>query len=163
MIMITREEIKEQLRGSLEVVIALIAVIIGSILTVILVGDTFGDGIINIINDNYGPSGLFNLGLPDIFWIGVLIAMISFAVKFAVSLAMPIVLPFHGYCPRCGIKPLPEEKTCSECGTNLYRRRISKFDVKMYVTVTIGLIIFILVWYFLVQIVGIRVGVDPGS
>ncbi|MFX1516306.1 MAG: zinc ribbon domain-containing protein [Promethearchaeota archaeon] len=160
--MISKEMVKEQLRGSLEVIIATIAMIIGSILTVLIVADTIGDRIVTIINDNYGPLGLFNLGLPDLFWVLLLLAILSFTVKIAVSLLMPIVLPFYGYCPKCGVKPLPEENQCSECGCNLYRKRISSFDVKMYVTVTTGFAIFVAIWYFLSLIVGVRMGVDPG-
>ena len=160
--MITKETIKEQLRGSLEVIIATFALIIGSILSVIIVADTIGDNIIDIINDNYGRYGMFNLGIPDIFWVLLVLALISFAVKLAVSLLMPIVLPFYGYCPKCGIKPLPDEIRCSECGCNLYRKRISAFDVKMFLVVTSGFAVFVVIWYFLVMIVGIRVGVDPG-
>ncbi len=160
--MITKETIKEQLRGSLEVVLATFALIIGSILSVIIVADTIGDNMIDIIEDNYGPYGMWNLGIPDIFWVLLVLALISFAVKFAVSLLMPIVLPFYGYCPRCGVKPLSDETKCSECGCNLYRKRISAFDIKMYLLVTSGFTAFVVIWYFLVLIVGVRVGVDPG-
>ncbi|MFW9994570.1 MAG: hypothetical protein ACFFD4_21175 [Candidatus Odinarchaeota archaeon] len=160
--MISKETLKEQLRGSLEVLIAIIAVIIGSILSVIIIADTVGDNMLDIIDKNYGPRGLFNLGLPDIFWILVVLALLSFAVKFMVSLVMPLALPFHGYCPRCGVQPLSNETSCSECGTSLYRKRISKFDVKMYLTVTTSFAIFVIIWYFLVLIIGVRVGVDPG-
>ena len=100
--MITKEEIKEQLRGSLEVIVGTAAVIIGLILAVELIANTIGDGMIDIINDNYGSKGMFNLGIPDIFWILLILFLLSFAVKFAVSLVMPIILPFYGYCPKCG-------------------------------------------------------------
>ncbi len=160
--MFSKEIIKEQLRGSLEVIIATFAVIIGLILSVGLVAETVGDKILETITENYGSKGLFNLGLPDIFWILLMLFIISFAVKMAVSLLMPVVLPFYGFCPKCGVKPLADEAVCSECGCSLYRKRISKFDLKMYVIVTFSFAIFVVIWYILSQIVGIRFGVDPG-
>ena len=158
----SREIIKEQLRGSIEVIVVTFAVIIGLILSVELVADTIGDKIIETVTENYGPNGLFNLGLPDIFWILLVLSIISFAVKMAVSLLMPVVLPFYGFCPKCGVKPLADEEVCSECGCGLHRKRISRFDLKMYAIVTFSFAIFIIIWYVLSQIVGIRVGVDPG-
>ena len=158
----SREIIKEQLRGSIEVIIATLAVIIGLILSVGLVSDTVGDKIIETVVENYGPNGLFNLGLPDIFWILLVLSIISLGVKFAISLVMPIILPFYGFCPKCGVKPLADEAECSDCGCSLYRKRISKFDLKMYFIVTFSFAIFVIIWYILSQIVGIRVGVDPG-
>ena len=160
--MISREMIREQLRGSIEVLIVTVGIIFGSILSVIIIADTIGDSTVDIINENYGPYGLFNLGLPDLFWILLLLALVSFVVKFAVSLLMPIVLPFYGYCPKCGVEPLPDETQCSECGCNLYRKWISSFDVKLFLVTTAGFAVFVGIWYFLSLIVGVRVGVDPG-
>ena len=59
--------------------------IIGVMLSVDLVAVTVGDEIIETITDNYDPNGLFNLGLPDIFWILVVLSIISLMVKFVVS------------------------------------------------------------------------------
>ena len=120
--MITRELLRKQLRGSIEIIIGTAAVIIGVIAGVNLVADTIGDVILDIIRKYYGPRGLFNLGLPDIFWIILGLFIFSFTIKLVVSLAMPVILPFYGYCPRCGVKPLPSEDSCSECGCNLYRK-----------------------------------------
>jgi predicted nucleic acid-binding Zn ribbon protein len=158
----SREIIKEQLRGSIEVIVVTFAVIIGLILSVELVAETAGDRIIETVTDNYGPNGLFNLGLPDIFWILLVLSIISLVVKFVISLIMPTILPFYGFCPKCGVKPLADEAKCSDCGCSLYRKRISKFDLKMYFIVTFSFAIFVIIWYILSQIVGIRVGVDPG-
>ncbi len=84
--MITRAAIKDQLRGSLEVIIATFAVIAGVILSVALVAATIGTNTVDIMNENYSPRGVFNLGFPDIFWVLLVLAILSFAVKFSVSL-----------------------------------------------------------------------------
>jgi len=152
---------KQQLRGSLEIVLVTLGLIIGGILSVVVIGDLIGDNLILFWTENYGPNGLFNLGVPDIFWVLGLLIIVSFVTKIAVSFLMPIVLPFHGFCPHCGVKPLPEEEYCAECETPLYRKRISKFDIKIFLIATAGYLVFVVIWYILVLIVGERTNIAP--